>query len=156
MRAASRQPVWSFHSQHCAARLSLHFPSSASGRFARSTGIGLDPVVSTPMPTTFAASKPGLPLRGRERAVHALLEAEEVVARVLPRQMVVLGIEQDALPAAGIVDDATAEFRAVRATHDQRAHRVGAEVDAEREHSRSQKKVCWPNIQAAPGQPLAR
>src|SRR5208283_4780879 len=52
MRAASRQLVWSFQSQHCAAGFPRHFGSRASGRFLRSTGIGLEPVVSTPMPMT--------------------------------------------------------------------------------------------------------
>ena len=57
MRAASRQLVWSFHSQHCAARRSPQ-PVSASGRLSASTGIGLEPVVSTPMPITRPAAKP--------------------------------------------------------------------------------------------------
>ena len=58
MRAASRQLVWSFQSQHWAARSRRHFRWRASGRLRRSTGIGLDPVVSTPMPATLPAENP--------------------------------------------------------------------------------------------------
>src|SRR5690606_18672513 len=58
IRAASRQLVWSFHSQHCASRFFAHLRFKASGTFRASTGIGLEPVESTPMPTTFFTSKP--------------------------------------------------------------------------------------------------
>src|SRR5258706_16243544 len=58
MRAASRTLVWSFQSQHWALRFFLHFLSSASGRFVASTGSGLEPVVSTPMPTILSAENP--------------------------------------------------------------------------------------------------
>ena len=61
----------------------------------------------------------------------------KIVAGMLPRQMAVARIEQHALRAAGIVDDRAAEFRAVGAADDERAHRVGAEIDAYREHERS-------------------
>ena len=60
MAVASRQLVWSFHSQHCAAGLERHVGSVPSARFPASTGSGLDPVESTPMPITFAAEKSGL------------------------------------------------------------------------------------------------
>src|SRR5262249_259944 len=58
MRAASRWLVWSFQGQHCACRFFFHCLASASGTFLASTGIGLEPVVSTPRPTIFFASKP--------------------------------------------------------------------------------------------------
>jgi hypothetical protein len=67
MRAASRHEVWSFQSQHCAARLRLHFGRIASGTFALSTGMGLDPVESTPMPTVLDAENP----RARDAAASA-------------------------------------------------------------------------------------
>ena len=56
---------------------------------------------------------------------------------MLSRQMAVQRIEQDALGAGRIVDDAAAVFRAVGCANDKRPHRVGAKVDAYREHSRS-------------------
>ncbi len=59
MAAASSAPVWSFHSQAWAARFACHLGSSASGRFSRSTGIGVEPVVSTPMPITACRENPG-------------------------------------------------------------------------------------------------
>ena len=77
--------------------------------------------------------KAPLLFRRRERAFHALLEAEEVIARMLAREVVVFRVEQNALFAAGIIHNAGAEFRAVGATHDQRAHRVGAVINAEGE-----------------------
>ena len=49
---------------------------------------------------------------------------------MLTRQEPVFRIEQDALGAGRIVDHAAAEFRAVRTANDQRAHRVGSEIDA--------------------------
>ena len=49
--AASAWPVWSFQSQAIASRFPLNCGSIASGVPSRSTGIGVLPVVSTPMPT---------------------------------------------------------------------------------------------------------
>src|SRR5687767_6786846 len=56
--AASLMDVWSFHSQQWAARLPDHFFWRARGVLVASTGIGLEPVVSTPRPITWRASKP--------------------------------------------------------------------------------------------------
>jgi hypothetical protein len=42
----------------------------------------------------------------------------------------IVGVEQDALIAARVVDDATADLGAVRAAYDEGAHRVGAEINA--------------------------
>src|SRR4051812_10521611 len=56
--AASRQLVWSFHSQHWASRFLAHFFEEARGTLLASTGIGLEPVVSTPRPMIFRASNP--------------------------------------------------------------------------------------------------
>ncbi len=53
-----------------------------------------------------------------------------MVARILPRDLMIVGVEQNALIAAGVVDDAAADLGAVRAADDERAHRVGAEIDA--------------------------
>ncbi len=48
--AASSAPVWSFHSHAWAASTPAHFGSRPSARLCASTGIGVEPVVSTPMP----------------------------------------------------------------------------------------------------------
>ena len=57
MRAASCQEVWSFQSQHCAAGFFFHFGKDARARLEESTGIGLEPVVSTPRPIIVAGVK---------------------------------------------------------------------------------------------------
>ena len=59
------------------------------------------------------AAKPGLSAACGESACDALLEPDQIVARVLPGEQVVGRIEQDALLAARIVDDAARELRAV-------------------------------------------
>ena len=59
MRSASSAAVWSFHNHAWAAGLASHLGSRASGRQRASTGIGVEPVVSTPMPTTRSREKPG-------------------------------------------------------------------------------------------------
>jgi hypothetical protein len=47
----------SFKSQHCASRLLFHSLGNPSGTLFPSTGSGLDPVVSTPISTTFFSPK---------------------------------------------------------------------------------------------------
>ena len=82
----------------------------------------------------FRGAKIGLGRGLRQRALDALLEAEQVVARILPGQMAVVRIEKNALRAGRIVDDPAAVFRPVRAANDESAHRVGAEIEAQSEH----------------------
>ena len=53
--AASAAPVWSFHSHAWAASTPAHFGSRPSALLCASTGIGVEPVVSTPMPITRSA-----------------------------------------------------------------------------------------------------
>ena len=65
-----------------------------------------------------------------ERRPDACLKPEEIVAGMLPGEKAVFRVEQDALSPRRIVDDAAAVFRAVGCAHDERAHRVGAEIDA--------------------------
>ena len=72
-------------------------------------------------------------LRPGERAPHALLKAEEIVAGMLPGQVVVLRVEQHALPAAGIADDTRAKLGAVGAADDEGPHRIRAEINAKGE-----------------------
>ncbi len=57
--AASACDVWSFQSQAWAARFSLNSLRMASGIPSRPTGMGVEPVVSTPIPTIPSAEKPG-------------------------------------------------------------------------------------------------
>ena len=49
---------------------------------------------------------------------------------MLPGQEPVFRIEQNPLGARRIIEDAGAVFRAVGGANDERAHRVGAEIDA--------------------------
>src|SRR5579863_2689412 len=70
-----------------------------------------------------------LALRFSERAPDALLEAEEIIAGMLTRQQAVLRVEQNPLRARRIIDHPAAVFRSVRTADDERAHRVGAEID---------------------------
>ena len=58
MAAASSAAVWSFHSHACAASESRQRGSRASGRLPASTGSGVEPVVSTPIPMTRWRAKP--------------------------------------------------------------------------------------------------
>jgi hypothetical protein len=57
-----------------------------------------------------------------------------LVAGVLPREVVILRIEDHTLASARIGEDGRAEFLPVRAADDKRANRTGAEVDADGEH----------------------
>ena len=118
----------------------------AAGRCA-STGIGVEPVVSTPMPMTSRRENPGSfcsaaasapPDRGRE--------AVDVVGRVLPGEVRVLRVEQDAVVAGRVVEDGGADLPPVVAAHDEGPDRVRPVVDADgvlhaavppRENSRS-------------------
>ena len=86
------------------------------------------------MPTTLDAIETGLALRLRERAAHAFLQAVKIIAGMLAGEQAVVRVEQHALRAGRIVDHAAAEFRAVRTAHDERAHGIGSEIDAEGEH----------------------
>ena len=72
-----------------------------------------------------------------KRALDALLESVEIIARVLAGQEAVFRIEQHALRARRVVDHAAAEFGAVGTANDERAHRVCSEIDAYGEHQRS-------------------
>jgi hypothetical protein len=56
-----------------------------------------------------------------EGGADGLLEAEEVIARMLAGEVVVAGIEEDALLAAGVVYDGGAEFASVAGVDDEGA-----------------------------------
>ena len=131
IRAASRQLVWSFQSQHCAAGLRFHLRWSARGRFSRSTGIGLEPVVSTPIPTIPAAEKPRL-LPAAATAPRTLSrEGDEVVAGVLAGEVGVPRVQEDALlRPLGYGATKRAQLRAVPASDDERARRIGSKIDS--------------------------
>ena len=92
----------------------LHAGSSASGRAFASSGSGVEPVVSTPMPMTLSRENPA----SLSAAVSApLTDAEpvEVVRRVLPREVRIL-VQQDAVVAARVVEDARADDAPVGAS----------------------------------------
>ena len=91
MAAASSAAVWSFQSHACAAGCFFQRLSRASGRQAASTGMGVEPVVSTPMPMTRSAAKPFLALRRPERAAHGGAQPHQVVAGMLPREVRIPG-----------------------------------------------------------------
>ena len=133
--AASAADVWSFQSHACAARLFCHFGSSASGRACASTGSGVDPVVSAPMPITRSRANAGIPLGFCQRAANGDAQPLDVVRGILPRQVRLLRIEQDALLAARIVEDARADDAPVGGIDDDGANRVGPVVDADGERS---------------------
>ena len=95
-----------------------------------STGIGLDPVEVDADPDDLRLVEIWFAPSLRERALDAVLKAEQVIARMLTSQEAVFRIKQDALRAGRIVDDPTAELGAVRTADDKRAHRVGSEIDA--------------------------
>ena len=103
---------------------------SASGWFLSSTGIGLDPVESTPMPTTFERSKSSLRSASASAPWTLSLRPNKIVARMLARQQAVFRIKQNALRARRVIDHPTAVFRSVRTADDKGAHRVGSEIDA--------------------------
>ena len=79
------------------------------------------------------AGEAGLPVRLGQRAGDRRAEAREVVGRVLARDVRIARVEQHALVAARIVEHARAEQAPVGAVGDDRAHGVGAEVDADSE-----------------------
>jgi hypothetical protein len=92
--------------------------------------MGLDPVVSTPMPITRPPRSRGAP-RGREGAAHALLHGGQVVRGVLAREVRVALVEEDALAAARGSRRRAAKLGAVAASDDEGAGGVCPEVYSE-------------------------
>ena len=99
--AASAWPVWSFHSQACAASFFLNFDCSASGvpswidRNRRRTGrIDADADDVLRLEAAFA-------LRGRYRAADRREKAVDVIGRALPREIRIFLIEQHARSPLG-------------------------------------------------------
>ena len=68
-----------------------------------------------------------------KRELHAALEAEKIVARMLACEVVIAAVQKHALVAAGVVHDSGAELASVAGPHNECADGVGAVVDAERE-----------------------
>ncbi len=71
-----------------------------------------------------------------ERPADGSLQPDQVIAGVLPGEMVVAGVQNDALVSADIGRHGGAEFRPVGTTHHECAHGIGAEIDSEGEHAR--------------------
>ena len=66
---------------------------------------------------------------------------------MLAGEVVVLGIEQHALVAAGITEHRGAELRAVSAAHHESADRVCAVIDSEGEHGWERTGGQWLEIE---------
>ena len=110
--AASSADVWSFHSQACAARLPVHARVDRQRarrrvdrqrRRAGRVDADADHAV---------ARKSWRPLCRRQRAAHRRAQALDVVGRILAREVRIAWIQQDALVAARIVEDAACRSRA--------------------------------------------
>jgi hypothetical protein len=93
---------------------------------ARSRGVHPDPDNPVGRKARFLLCLP-------QCAGHSLGETGEIVARMLPREIVVPGVEQHSLAARGINDHAGTEFFAVAAADNESSHRVGAVVETQRE-----------------------
>ena len=125
--------VWSFHSQAWAARLLRKAGFMASGMPWASTGSGVEPVVSTPTPTTSSTAKSGSRRAMATASSTDLEEAVDVVGGVLPGEIGVFRIEQDARLAARIGEDRGGDLAAVGRIDDQRPHAIGPIIDADGE-----------------------
>ena len=88
---------------------------------------------------------------------HRAIEALDVVGRILPGQVRVFRIQQDARLAARIVVDARGRFAAVGQIDHDGPHAVGPEIDADGEPSMSRRRLwhdcwlCFPSSTAALG-----
>ena len=115
MRAASRWPVWSFQSQHWAARLSRHCGMEGErdvvGVHRQRAGAGGVDADADDLRGGEARARPG---GLGEGAADGVFQAEEVIARMLAGEVVVAGVEEDALLAGGIIDDAVPSSRPSR------------------------------------------
>ena len=93
--------------------------------------MGLDPVVSTPMPMIWLGRKAGFGGGLGQRVANRFFQSEQVVGWIFAREMVVVFVEQDALETARIIDNGGSEFLTGGAIDDQGAHRIRAVVDTE-------------------------
>ena len=126
--AASATPVWSFHSHAIAAGLLANFFWNASGWPLASTGNGVLPVVSTPMPMTWSGLKPFTDFFAVASACLMVISAPvDVIRRMLPGEIRVAR-QDHALRAVRVVQTAVADFRAVGDVDDEGANRVRAVV----------------------------
>ena len=62
--------------------------------------------------------------------LYGVFQTEQVIARVLPGEMMVACVEQDPSFPGGIIHDAAADFATGGGVHDQRANLVGAVIDS--------------------------
>ena len=93
--------------------------------------MGVEPVVSTPMPTTLLGLKTTLPPGRPHRLADRLEETLDVIGRVLPGQVGVLRIDQHARLAAGIVGNRRGHLAAVGQIDHQGPNAVGAVIHAD-------------------------
>ena len=102
---------------------SANFGFKASGVPSRSTGIGVRPGRVHADADDLFRLKAGMFSGVAHRRAHGLINALDVVRRVLPGQVRVFRVEQDALFPARVVVDRGCDFRAVVHVHDERARR---------------------------------
>ena len=57
-------------------------------------------------------------------------KTDDVISRILSRQVRVLGVKEDSRRTARIIEDGGRDFSPARDVHDQRPHAVGAVIDA--------------------------
>jgi hypothetical protein len=84
-------------------------------------------------PDHTVARKARRPLRVRERRPDRHAKAVDVVGGILPRQVRLFGMEDDALLAARVVEHVRADDAPVRRVDDDRAYRVRPVVDSDGE-----------------------
>ena len=70
---------------------------------------------------------------GRKGALHGFLQSQQIVPGLLAGKVVILGVQQNSLGAARVVEDGASVFLAIMTAHHQGAYRVGAVIDADRE-----------------------
>ena len=93
--------------------------------------MGVEPVVSTPMPTTRSGRKLGSEAAAFTARADGSVEALDIVGRVLPRRVRILGIEENARLAAGIIIDVGGDFATIGDVDHQGTHAIGAVIDAD-------------------------
>ena len=76
-------------------------------------------------------AKAGIGSGRLHRATNAAIEALDIVGRVLPRRVRILGIEEDARLAAGIIVDVGGDFATIGDVDHQGTHAIGAVIDAD-------------------------
>ena len=130
--AASATPVWSFHKPGHGRRIFGKTPrQTPAARRRPSTGNGVLPVVSTPMPTTCSGLKPRTFFFASASARRIVsLRAFDVIGRMLPRQIGIARQNHAGL-AVLVIPHRRRHFAPVGGIHNQRADGIGAVIQAD-------------------------